>query len=679
MRTRERGPTLPLSLQAFPDRHSRPLSADARVTMKDFAGIVALDLLDFSRGYEDRLVNALSARQRHTVSVHRGLNALFAQTRPPNGDDRSVAGHRSRGNASVLCVAAARVDNRDELASVLGIDRPALSRLSDDAIVLRAFETAGDSGLAKIVGQFALAHWDADQRRLTLARDCLGQVPLFYCARPDFIAFATTLNVLLALPGVPREIDEVLLGHMLALNAHETRRTLYRGIERVPSRTKVTIDRAGIRHEYYWSPNLHAPSLYTREQDYVERARELLDQAVASAMRDTPRAALLLSGGLDSSAIAATCARLGLADRLSCYTGVPPTGTAFVGGPTKYGDERGKIDVLRRLHPDLDVHYVVPPRLHALDQDASRYFPRYGLPVRNVEHMGWFAGIEDAIDPECRVYMAGISGNFGLSWDGLFSLVELLKSGRMTTFAHELAATAKQSGRGLTRTFVDEVARRTAPDSLYRLYHRVRGRNPDDVARFSALNPEFIADHGLVAHWRAQGHDPYYAIRGSSAARYRAFHLFDFNQPARDSLPLHFHSLGRSVRAPLGDRRLLEFCLSVPEPMYRQNGIPRSFARRVLADRLPAEILDERRRGAQAPTWFRTLDARRADIARDVERFEASPMARRLLDLPRMKRLLDEWPKDEQTAERRKREYKYALARGVHIGQFIRWIEGGNA
>jgi asparagine synthase (glutamine-hydrolysing) len=155
--------------------------------------------------------------------------------------------------------------------------------------------------------------------------------------------------------------------------------------------------------------------------------------------------------------------------------------------------------------------------------------------------------------------------------------------------------------------------------------------------------------------------------------------MFDHNQNARDGGALHYQALGREARAPLGDRRFLEFCLAVPEPMFRQNGVPRSFARRVLADRLPPEILNERRRGAQAPTWFRTLDARRADIAGNIDRFETSPLARRLLDLPRMKHLMSEWPKDETTAERRKAEYRLALTRGVHIGQFIRWVEGGNS
>ena len=113
--------------------------------------------------------------------------------------------------------------------------------------------------------------------------------------------------------------------------------------------------------------------------------------------------------------------------------------------------------------------------------------------------------------------------------------------------------------------------------------------------------------------------------------------------------------VGCEARDPHADRRLLEFALAVPEPMYRRNGVPRSFARRVLADRLPREIIDERRRGADNPTWFRSLNARRTNIARDIERLEASPLARRLLDLPRLKRLMAQWPKDEQAAENARR------------------------
>ena len=533
--------------------------------------------------------------------------------------------------------------------------------------------------MGKIVGAFAFAAWDEHLRRLFLARDCLGNVSLFFHAQPEFVAFATTLNALLALPCVPREIDEVILGHFLALNLREKRLTLYRGIERVPSRTGVTIDHAGIRHDQFWAPNLQAQPAYAREQDYVEKARDLLDQAVTAAMRDTPRAALLLSGGLDSSAIAATCARLGLADQITCFTGVPPPNARIDVGEAWYPDERIKVEALNRLYPALKIHFVVPPNVHSLDEDAARYFPRHGLPTRNVANLGWFSGIEDTIDSDCRVYLFGTDGNFGLTWNGMFSLVELLRSYQLTEFARELLATARESGQSTIQTVKNEVAIRMMPDRLYRLHHRFKGRDPDDVARYSLLNPEFFADRGLAAQWQSQGYDPYFGIRGTSGAQFRAFHLFDHNQNARDASFLNAQACGREIRVPHGDRRLLEFCLTVPEPMFRQKGVPRSFARRVLADRLPPEILNERQRGAQAPTWFRTLEARREDVARDIERFEASPLARRLLDLPRMKRLLVEWPKDVTAAQSRKRDYKYALARGVHVGQFIRWVEGGNA
>ena len=199
------------------------------------------------------------------------------------------------------------------------------------------------------------------------------------------------------------------------------------------------------------------------------------------------------------------------------------------------------------------------------------------------------------------------------------------------------------------------------------------------MVRFSALNPAFIAEHDLVRQARAQGFDPWFGVSGWHPARYRAYRLFDYNQFAHDTIATNEEVHGYEWRDPHADRRLLEFLLTVPEPLYRRNGVPRSFARAVLADRLPPEILHERRTGAHNVTWFRALDARRQEIATELERLEASPLARRLIDLPRLKRLMNEWPANEHMAEKRQSHLRSALSRGVHIGRFIRWVEGGNA
>ena len=154
--------------------------------------------------------------------------------------------------------------------------------------------------------------------------------------------------------------------------------------------------------------------------------------------------------------------------------------------------------------------------------------------------------------------------------------------------------------------------------------------------------------------------------------------MFDYNQFGRDMGAEYKCIFGFERRDPHADRRLLEFLLAVPEPMYRRQGVSRSFARAALADRLPREILEERRSGRQGAAWFRRLSARRQDIADELERLDASPLARRLIDVRRLKRLMTKWPSDADDAEERRHEYRLLLSRGVHVGRFIRWVEGSN-
>ena len=105
----------------------------------------------------------------------------------------------------------------------------------------------------------------------------------------------------------------------------------------------------------------------------------------------------------------------------------------------------------------------------------------------------------------------------------------------------------------------------------------------------------------------------------------------------------------------------------------------RWFARAVLADRVPGEILRETRYGAQETNWFSALSARREEFAEEVERMENSLMASRFFDIPRLKRLVRDWPKDAAEAERRKGAYIRSLDQAVHVFRFMRWVNRGNA
>jgi asparagine synthase (glutamine-hydrolysing) len=302
------------------------------------------------------------------------------------------------------------------------------------------------------------------------------------------------------------------------------------------------------------------------------------------------------------------------------------------------------------------------------------------LPVLGPSEHGWYAHLSDAVAAAGHgVLLVGNYGNFGLTWGGNFALLALLRAGAWREFGHELRASARYSGRSVVRTLAGDVLVPGAPNAVRRAIQRVRGRNPNSVAHYSALNPAFIVEHDLTRHWQTPGFDSWFGGDGWHPARQRAARMFDRNQGIRDVTGMAEEINGFESRDPHRDRRLLEFVLSVPEPLFRRNGIPRAFAREVFADRLPPDILNERRRGAQVPDWFRRMQARRQTIAAEIERLDASPLARRLIDVPRLTKLMAQWPKDEHAAEKRADEYKLALARGVHVGHFLRWVEGGNA
>jgi asparagine synthase (glutamine-hydrolysing) len=649
--------------------------------MTAFAGIVTFDGAPPDIQTEEQLVRALlSASRPARVQVSRASGALFAQ-RIADGRDTADASHTgAAGDTSALFVADARLDNRAELASALDLPASELRQTADAALLEGMVRRWSDAGLARCLGAFAFAAWDGEARRLLLGRDCLGNRALFFYRGQAYAAFASSLPVLLALSCVPRVLDEMAVARFLAVNLMEPRNTFYRGIEGVPSRTLVNVDPLRTAHRYYWSPRLDAPPPFRRDEDYIERARELFDQAVAATVADTPDIAIATSGGLDSSAIAATAVRLGTAQNITCYALVAPRDFVLDVGAARYFDERDKVAALGRMHPGLNLRFLAPEEMHRDMQDDTRLFVRTAVPILGPSNFASFGHMYDAVaTAKHAALLEGNAGNFGLTWFGVFSLLALFRAGQWKTLAQELSALARLNDINVLRTFVREGLSRAAPPNLRRQIYRLAGRAVDDISWYSVLSPAFIAEHDLMRQWHRDGFDPWFGESGWNAARHRARVLFDHNQAARDFRAATGDIYGFETRDPHSDRRLLEFALAVPEPMYRRNGISRSFARAVFADRLPPEILNEQRRGAQSVAWFKTLSAQRETIAADLDRVEASPLARRLLDLPRLRKLLQEWPADAAAGEKHRREYRLALSRGIHVGRFIRWVEGGNA
>jgi asparagine synthase (glutamine-hydrolysing) len=179
---------------------------------------------------------------------------------------------------------------------------------SDTEVVVHGYEQWGDDVVAHLRGMFAFALWDAPRKRLLLARDRLGEKPLYYhlTGSADLV-FASEMKALLAHPDVPRELDRERLQEYLAFRSVSGPRTLFRDIRELSPASVLVADGNGLHEHRYWTPSTPIQAVDGRTA--VERGRELLAEAVRLRLVSDVALGTITSGGLDSSLVSAIAVR----------------------------------------------------------------------------------------------------------------------------------------------------------------------------------------------------------------------------------------------------------------------------------------------------------------------------------------------------------------------------------
>jgi asparagine synthase (glutamine-hydrolysing) len=231
----------------------------------------------------------------------------------------------------------------------------------DTPVLPHLYQESGPRFVERLHGMFALALWDAGRERLVLARDRLGKKPLLWTRLPDgTFAFASEMKALLRLPGVSREPDLEAIDAYLALQYVPGERTALRGIRRLLPGHVLVVDGDGERVERYWQPEPAEPS--ADEDEWLERVRSTVGDAVRKRLvADVPLGALL-SGGIDSSIVVA----------LMAQASPEPVRTFTVGvADSRYDERRYARSVAERygtVHVELEVEEDIAetlPRLAA--------------------------------------------------------------------------------------------------------------------------------------------------------------------------------------------------------------------------------------------------------------------------------------------------------------------------
>jgi asparagine synthase (glutamine-hydrolysing) len=183
---------------------------------------------------------------------------------------------------------------------------------SDTEVIVHAYEQWGDRALLRLHGMFALALWDARRERLLLARDRMGEKPLYWHHSSEGLLWGSEAKTLLAAPWVGRQVNPLALHHYLTLQYTPDPLTIYAGIHQLPAAHKLVVERGGAPQVSRWWQLDFEPKSELSEPEVIEQARALLGLVVERQLIAEVPLGAFLSGGIDSSIIVAL-----MAERLS--------------------------------------------------------------------------------------------------------------------------------------------------------------------------------------------------------------------------------------------------------------------------------------------------------------------------------------------------------------------------
>jgi asparagine synthase (glutamine-hydrolysing) len=488
-----------------------------------------------------------------------------------------------------------RVDNRKELMVHLGWNGADGKAPSDAALLSRAYERWGKGCFERLLGSFAAVIYDARRRLVVCARDALGDRTLFYYLDHRLLVMGSEERAVLAHPAVSARLDEQRLAEHFAVWLPSPGRTFFAEVRELMPAQGLTVSDHRVHAWRHWSGCPEARLRYRAETDYAAHFRSLLGESVRCRLRAATAPVAMMSGGLDSPAVAALAARELAARR-------PP----------------GRLRTVSWVFDELvqcDERAYMEPMIQQYGLDAVHILADDAWPLCNLKSgpLNPNTPIDNAYrELKTRVYHAAaasgsrvlLSGAFG---DALYAgagdwLLDLLGEKRFGIAARHLFGHVRRLG--LWRGMADPSIRRAL------------GIRRPRYLRRGSQKPVWLT----ASAWRLLEDGPQPWPPASATARrpcqwQRTLGTWAGQDPIES---FHANHAGIELADPFRDRRLVEFMLAIPaHQLY--NGIGyKPVLRHAMEGILPEKVRLAGRHGTLEVLFRRGVAERGSGWVRDL-------------------------------------------------------------
>lgn len=624
--------------------------------MSGIMGVYNLDGEAVNRDDLQRMVQTLAHRgpdgSNLWVNAAVGLGHCLLWTTP---ESLLEALPEVDSTGTLIITADARIDNRDELIQQLELgDRPP-EKITDPQLILAAYQRWGQTCSEHLLGDFAFAIWDIQRQSLFCSRDHFGVKPFYYYKSDRTFVFASEIKALFCVSQVPRCLNETRIADYLALMLEDKAITTYQDIWRLPPAHSMVICADGVSQWPYWTLTPQPELRLDSDDAYAEAFRTIFTEAVRCRLRSALPLGSQLSGGLDSSAV--TCVARHLL-RQENRTPLHTISSIFDSVPEC--DERSFINTILE-QGDVTPHYVHADQVGPLSElnhiwnyeDEGFTGPSHFL-VWGLHRVAQQSGIRvllggfDGDSTVChgitrlrelasqgqwqtfRQEAEGVSQHFNtpmsvlLHGYGLPQLVELANQKRWMELAIAIQQIHQHFGLSRKRLILTYGLSAFLPSSMLRWWRtarkkrsKTRGTSQSSTTSFASLiNPEFATRVGLKERIQELDNLP------ETSLTVNDFHwrtlisgVFAFTLEQVDR---YAAACSLEVRHPFMDKRLVEFCLSLPSEQKLSQGWSRMIMRRGLANLLPEAIQWRGGKTNLTPNFLRGLLTLDRDLLEDV-------------------------------------------------------------
>lgn len=537
-----------------------------------------------------------------------------------------------------VVVADARIDDRENLMNRLQIPTTLRNTTPDSELIIQAYEKWGENCCANLIGNWAFAILDLQQKKWILSRDIMGSYSIYYYDSPKVFVFSSSIKTLLKIKETPFAPNFARVAHIVAPINLRDGNTAYQDIHYgIPAHNTIVTEKE-IRIKRYWFPEEIAPITMKSDDDYVEAFLALYRQVIKDYLRSDGKVASQLSGGLDSGSVAALAAEIykQRGEKLVTFSSVPWLDLGDSKLSDRILDETPNIRKTATYSQNIDFNLVKSEDISPVGA-LKRILEITGQPARFIRNAYWLLDIiENARDKNITTLLNGQEGNGTVSRAADDTLLIHLLNGKIKQSFREIFQTRK-----MLHLSFNDIYRQYFLKQLKLNKSRIRNKNILNILyapNKNILNPEMLERLDLLEKLKFT-RDKRINPKTKIISESKLF-LYRIRHPHGLLLRNDMSRLWKiDQRDPTSDVRIIEFIWGLPLTQFYQNGMDRRLIRRALKNILPDEVLMNRRRGLQAADIALRVYRIKDELDSEFTLMENSATSKEFLNVPKLKNL----------------------------------------